>query len=71
MAPKVPDEDLKKLLMSWYYAGKTVFALISGSLRVWQNLVLTFSSLGYYTGLFEGKQQAQTESSSGSKSSHR
>jgi hypothetical protein len=22
-APKVQDEDLKKLLMSWYYAGKT------------------------------------------------
>ncbi|KAK0639318.1 hypothetical protein B0T16DRAFT_241588 [Cercophora newfieldiana] len=32
----VQDEDLKKLLMSWYYAG-------------------------YYTGLFEGKQQAQAK----------
>ncbi|KAK0613794.1 SMN family protein Smn1 [Immersiella caudata] len=42
----VQDEDLKKLLMSWYYAG-------------------------YYTGLFEGKQQAQSELASGSKSSHR
>lgn len=30
----VRDENLKKLLMSWYYAG-------------------------YYTGLFEGQQQAQ------------
>ncbi|KAK4454977.1 hypothetical protein QBC34DRAFT_374749 [Podospora aff. communis PSN243] len=42
----VQDEDLKKLLMSWYYAG-------------------------YYTGLFEGKQQAQAELAGGSQSNHR
>ncbi|KAH7149861.1 hypothetical protein B0J13DRAFT_277310 [Dactylonectria estremocensis] len=34
----VQDENLKKLLMSWYYAG-------------------------YYTGLFEGQQQAQSRES--------
>lgn len=59
----VQDEGLKKLLMSWYYAGEypsppCVVELVCRE----GDLPLTFIfSLGYYTGLYEGKQQAEQQ----------
>lgn len=69
MLGSVQDEELKKLLMSWYYAGTLCW--------VWREKLfsppfsfedkhewppdLRLRSLGYYTGLYEGKQKALQE----------
>ena len=53
MSFAVQDEGLKRLLMSWYYAGEYLPVCRN------RDLPLTYRSLGYYTGLYEGKQQAE------------
>lgn len=59
---QVQDEDLKKLLMSWYYAGMVYPTLRSKLGRAVCIEGLTPPRVGYYTGLYEGKQQAEQAS---------
>lgn len=61
MPMKVQDGELKKLLMSWYYAGK--FTLSNTS-------VLRLTVTGYYTGLYEGKQQGSQQAKGGGSQGH-
>jgi hypothetical protein len=53
---KVQDGELKKLLMSWYYAGKFTLSHTS---------ILRLTLAGYYTGLYEGKQQGSQQAKGG------
>ncbi|KAK3985767.1 survival motor neuron-like protein 1 [Cladorrhinum sp. PSN332] len=53
----VQDEDLKKLLMSWYYAGRVNPLFISPCFFCYPVADVS----GYHTGLYEGKQKGLQE----------
>lgn len=56
MSMTVQDGELKKLLMSWYYAGRLALS---------QTSVPRLTVTGYYTGLYEGKQQGSQQTKGG------